>query len=195
MNLSAQVAYSSGVEPFQYADTVIGADERDAFYMARMDRRTLSTTLRCDINFSPRISLTYYGNVYATSGAFDRFKHIIDPLASAYEDRFFGYSSGDVDRSVEGSVLLAGDGSHATLDDPDFNYRAFTSNLVLRWEYKAGSNLYFVWSQNRTSDHAVDGFSANKEFGQLFDSPAGKRLPDQGQLLVFPFEKYRLWRR
>ena len=38
----------------------------------------------------------------------------------------------------------------ATANNPDFNFTQFRSNLVLKWEYKPGSQLYFVWSNERT---------------------------------------------
>ena len=31
--------------------------------------------------------------------------------------------------------------------NPDFNFVQFRSNLVLRWEYKPGSEFYVVWSE------------------------------------------------
>ena len=31
----------------------------------------------------------------------------------------------------------------------DFNVRSFRSNVVLRWEYRPGSAMYFVWQQDR----------------------------------------------
>jgi hypothetical protein len=33
---------------------------------------------------------------------------------------------------------------------PDFNFNQFRSNLVFRWEYKPGSQLFVVWSNERT---------------------------------------------
>jgi hypothetical protein len=30
-----------------------------------------------------------------------------------------------------------------------FNYKAFQSNLVFRWEYAPGSTLFAVWNQGR----------------------------------------------
>ena len=40
--------------------------------------------------------------------------------------------------------------------NPDFNFRQFRSNLVLRWEYVPGSALFVVWSQGRTG-YLADG--------------------------------------
>ena len=39
-------------------------------------------------------------------------------------------------------------------DNRDFQRRALRFNLVLRWEYRPGSTLFFVWQQNRDRDVA-----------------------------------------
>jgi hypothetical protein len=36
------------------------------------------------------------------------------------------------------------------ISNPDFNFQEFRSNFVLRWEYRAGSTLYLVWSHDRS---------------------------------------------
>ncbi len=38
----------------------------------------------------------------------------------------------------------------ALLINPDSRVRSFRSNAVLRWEYRPGSTLFFVWSQSRS---------------------------------------------
>jgi hypothetical protein len=35
---------------------------------------------------------------------------------------------------------------------PDFNFVQFRSNLVARWEYRPGSELYLVWAASNTAD-------------------------------------------
>ncbi|MFO7369224.1 MAG: DUF5916 domain-containing protein, partial [Bacteroidales bacterium] len=37
-----------------------------------------------------------------------------------------------------------------TFRNPDFNFYQFRSNLVFRWEYKPGSQIYLVWSNDKT---------------------------------------------
>lgn len=44
----------------------------------------------------------------------------------------------------------AGGGPTYSFSNPDFSFREFRSNLVVRWEWKPGSSLYVVWSQGRT---------------------------------------------
>ncbi|MCB0314432.1 MAG: hydrolase, partial [Calditrichaeota bacterium] len=66
-----------------------------------------------------------------------------------------------------------GDGSaDYQFDRPDFNYREFNSNLVIRWEYAAGSTLFLVWSQGR-EDSAPNGrFAFGNDLQDLFRSDA-----------------------
>ena len=52
-------------------------------------------------------------------------------------------------------------------EKPDFNFVQFRSNLILRWEYRPGSEFYFVWADGNTSD-------ANNDL----DSPVFKSLFD-----------------
>ncbi|MBT8189907.1 MAG: hydrolase, partial [Bacteroidia bacterium] len=35
--------------------------------------------------------------------------------------------------------------------NPEFNFLQFRSNLVLRWEYKPGSEFFVVWTQSTTN--------------------------------------------
>ena len=61
--------------------------------------------------------------------------------------------------------FLGSDGNPATftLPFPDFNVRSILSNMVVRWEYRPGSTLFFVWQQSR------DGFEPNGELVRLGD--------------------------
>jgi hypothetical protein len=38
------------------------------------------------------------------------------------------------------------------LRDRDFTVQSFRSNVVLRWEWRAGSTLYLVWQQDRENE-------------------------------------------
>jgi hypothetical protein len=59
-----------------------------------------------------------------------------------------------------------------TFADPDFNFREFRSNLVARWEYRPGSVLYLVWTQNRTSSENITSDDLGYNFSCLFGAPA-----------------------
>ena len=54
-----------------------------------------------------------------------------------------------------------------------FNFQQFRSNVVFRWEYRAGSTLFLVWSQGREGSSPVEGsdnFRGN--LGDLFSRRA-----------------------
>jgi hypothetical protein len=58
----------------------------------------------------------------------------------------------------------------------------FLSNLVLRWEYRPGSIIYLVWSQNRSAYANTGGFDFNNDMGSLFDE-----APQNTFLLKFSY--------
>jgi hypothetical protein len=60
-----------------------------------------------------------------------------------------------------------------TFSRPDFNFVQFRSNLVIRWEYRPGSELYLVWSQGCTPDVSGDLNSPLQRslFDNMFTEP------------------------
>jgi hypothetical protein len=52
--------------------------------------------------------------------------------------------------------------------NPDFDYRAFNLNAVLRWEYRLGSTLYFAWSHSRDGSVADGRFRLVRDTRELF---------------------------
>jgi hypothetical protein len=57
----------------------------------------------------------------------------------------------------------------AFLGRPDFNFRQFRSNFVMRWEYSPGSTLFVVWSQGRTGFESQGEFSFRNDLRDLFN--------------------------
>lgn len=53
--------------------------------------------------------------------------------------------------------------------NPNFNFQQFRSNLLFRWEYRAGSTLYLVWSQDRTNYDPAGSFSFRNGWNKMFD--------------------------
>ncbi len=47
-----------------------------------------------------------------------------------------------------------------TIPDLDFKVRSFRSNVVLRWEWRLGSTLYFVWQQNKSLSLPYQGLAS-----------------------------------
>ena len=55
------------------------------------------------------------------------------------------------------------------IENPNFNFREFWSNLVLRWEYQFGSTFYLAWIRGRSQRVKNGGFDFFHDLKQMFD--------------------------
>ncbi len=63
----------------------------------------------------------------------------------------------------------SGDGTtDYSFSNPDFNFKQFNSNLVLRWEYIPSSAVYTVWSQGLTNFESHGNFNYFHDMESLF---------------------------
>ena len=84
-----------------------------------------------------------------SSGSFRGWRELAAPRADEYEDRYQPYGSGT--------------------DPEGFNVKQFNSNVVLRWEYRAGSTFFLVWQQGRLQDDMNRGtFEMARDYRDLF---------------------------
>ena len=98
---------------------------------------------------------------------YSNWRELDDPRAAAYVSRYQPYNGG-------------------VLDD-GFNFRQFRSNSVLRWEYRPGSTLYFVWAQERTASEGGPNaplFNARDDSRSLFASHPGNVFLIKGSYWV-----------
>jgi hypothetical protein len=96
-----------------------------------------------------------------------------DPFAKNFQKRFIEYTSEQISYITEADKYEIHDsdlpGPYA-IDSPDFNFSEFRSNLVARWEYKAGSVFYLVWSHKRSANEADYTSSIWTTANNLWDS-------------------------
>ena len=75
--------------------------------------------------------------------------------------------------TAEGDFLVDPDGSGAApsfiVSDRDFSFRSLLGNAVLRWEWRPGSTLFFVWQQRRVDSITGHGTLGTKEWVGTFD--------------------------
>jgi hypothetical protein len=60
--------------------------------------------------------------------------------------------------------------------DRDFNFRSLIGNAVLRWEYRPGSTIFFVWQRQQSQSVALGDFDLGRDTGALFGLPADNRF-------------------
>ncbi len=172
LRLSLSPGYTDIKNQLQYVTTLeSGGDTRYVF--ASIHRKTLSLSMRLNYSITPDLSIQFYGQPYISTGQYDRFKYITDPRAGSYEDRFHLYDGEEIRyNTADEAYQIAEAGGHEySFDAPDFKFLEFRFNLVLRWEYAAGSTLYVVWSQGRSEYLTGDtDFSFSRGFSDLMNS-------------------------
>lgn len=141
------------------------------YIFAAAARTTMYVRFHLTYNFSPFLSLEAYGEPFAARARYTDFGELAYP--GGMDVRLYGSDLGTVTREEDGSLTIAEGGDQFNLAGRDFNIRSFRSNLVLRWEWRAGSTLYLVWQQNRmrsdgrgddlTARSVLDAFTADGE--------------------------------
>ena len=126
--------------------------------VSEVSQQTMRYTLRLNYNITPDLTLQYYGQPYITRPLYNHFAYVTDALNSNFDQRFHRFSPAEITATSDGYAVDENrDGvTDYRFNKPDFNFVQFRSNLVARWEYKPGSELYLVWSQGSTPDVAYD---------------------------------------
>ncbi|MEJ2503410.1 MAG: DUF5916 domain-containing protein [Gemmatimonadota bacterium] len=156
-NVSVNAFYEHNVDDLEYVATATDAAE-PRYILGRLDQETLGLTFRANLFLSPDLTLQYYGSPFVSSGGYDAFKRATSPRAEAYDDRFHRFTPEELTYEPEsGRYRVEEEGAAYTFPDPDFDFRQFRSNLVGRWEFRPGSALYVVWTQDRTDSRIFDG--------------------------------------
>ncbi len=144
---------------------------RSVFATLRETQLALDT--RVNWTFSPKLSLQVYVQPLIVAGSYADYKQLRAPRT--FDFTVYGADAGTIDRDAEGNAVVDPDGAGAaapfTIANPDFNFRSLRANVVLRWEYRAGSTLFLVWQQGRSGVAPNGDFAFGRDFGAIFDSP------------------------
>jgi hypothetical protein len=170
LQISLNPMYAVNHSILQYVGTKI-YESNPRYIFGTIDQTTLGLTLRFSYCLTPDLTIQYYGMPFVSAGRYKDFKRITDSRAKDFGQRYRLFGE-DAAYDESGQRFVVDENRDGTADyvfaDPDFNFRQFRSNLVLRWEYVPGSVLYVVWSQGRTG-YVIDGsFDFGRDFDGLF---------------------------
>lgn len=168
--------------PYQYIDSF---DDETAVQMlgcrhivGEMKRNTVSTEMRVDYTFTPKLSFQAYIQPYMTVASYSRFKEYTNP--ESYDFVEYGVTGGkDIEMYGNDGYLLYPNGkdeNNLYLENPDFNYKALVGNAVLRWEFRPGSTLYLVWTRNGSDDKHPGNFEFIRDAKDMFKADADNVL-------------------
>jgi hypothetical protein len=155
----------------QYVNTVT-SDGQPVYLFGKLKQKTLSLTFRINYTINPELSIEYYGQPFISAGKYSSFKKVTLPDAGKFRERFTDFTPAELTYDASSSTYYVNDGGTYSFGNPDFNFRQFRSNLVIRWEYLPGSTLYLVWSQGRTSTDTNGMFSYGNDIKYLFRKTA-----------------------
>lgn len=129
LELAPSLSYTSG-EPRFY-------DRYDDEYVfGKLDAASLSATLSATYTFLPPLTLQAYAQAFVAFGHYSDLGGVTTSLAAPHI--FLA--------DLRPTSLPPGE------DEPAFTSGAFNANLVLRWEYRLGSTIFFVYSHGQAND-------------------------------------------
>jgi hypothetical protein len=164
------------------ADPLATATYGRRYVFADLFQTTLSATTRLEWTFTPLLSLQLYAQPFASAGRFRGFKELARPATEEYA--VYGRDNGSTvtpaPDPTTGNILsysVDPDGPGAapafTIDNPDFRTHSLRGNAVVRWEYRPGSAIFFVWQQQRSDFLPFEGdFRTGRETQAIFGRPS-----------------------
>jgi len=175
MVVSFNPGFSKSFSELQYV-TSLNINNKEKYIFASIDRKTMNTSFRINLNLSPNLTLQYWGQPFFATGRYYDHKLIVDAGADKYRDRFHVYSPDQISlQDNKYNIAENSDGiADYSFDRMDFNFQQFLSNLVIRWEYSPGSSLYIVWSQTRSSSNSSPDLDLFNDMGNLFSTVDNK---------------------
>jgi len=173
--ISFNPGFSKSFSELQYV-TRKEVNNENKYIFASIDRKTISTSFRVNLNLSPDLTLQYWGQPFVATGKYYDHKFILEPMAEKYENRFHTYSREqislvdndyNIDENIDGTTDYS-------FGKRDFNAQEFLSNLVVRWEFNPGSSLFLVWSQTRSYSNDSGNLDLFDDLGDLFNKDNNK---------------------
>jgi hypothetical protein len=140
MNLG--VDYNHNRDDTQWYGNFTDSANVTHYTFAHLDQKTLTATLRFDVTATPNLTFQLYASPFVTKGSYTSIRELDDPRAVDYTKRYKPYA----DESILANQPTG------------FNVKQFRANAVVRWEYRPGSTLFLVWTQQRTDDESLMGF-------------------------------------
>ncbi|MFD2567298.1 DUF5916 domain-containing protein [Pseudotenacibaculum haliotis] len=151
LSMSLSTEFEKNPNKTQYV-TQRGFGNTTRYILGNIDQQTWSTTLRFNYSINPNLSIQYYGQPFISRGRYTDFNFVNNPTAKDLSERVTLYNANqiamnngvyDIDEDIDGNTDYS-------FRNPDFSFVQFRSNLVARWEYIPGSEIFLVWSQGIT---------------------------------------------
>ncbi len=167
-------SYSTNEDDAQYVTSVTDPTAT-AFYGSRyvfafVHTKTVSLDTRINWTFTPNLTLQLYAQPFVASGKYSSFREFRAPRT--IDKLVYGKDIGTITPTTDGYRIDpdgAGPAQPFTLDNPDFTDTSLRGTAVLRWEYRPGSTIYFVWTQERAGSDPTGDFTLGSARTAMFN--------------------------
>ncbi len=179
VTLSAGPAVRRNIVAAQYlatrTDPLAARTFGQRYVFGELDQTEVSMVTRLSVATSPRTSLQVYLQPLISAGDYGAIKEIEAPRTFAFV-RYGEDAGSTIDQGPTGTLIIDPDGAGAAspfaIARPDFNVRSLRANTVFRWEFRPGSTLYAVWTQQRRDIGSTGEFDFASDASGVFTSPA-----------------------
>jgi hypothetical protein len=156
-----------------FPDPTATATFGNRYVFAHIHQTTLAANIRLNWTFSPQLSLQLFMQPLISSVHYYDFKELVRPKSYDFNVYGHGMSTISQTRDADGnsSYIVDPDGTGPatpfSFSNPDFNLKSLRGNMVLRWEFRPGSTIYFVWTQNGSESENFGDFQFGHSLGRL----------------------------
>jgi Domain of unknown function (DUF5916)/Carbohydrate family 9 binding domain-like len=148
LQASLSLNYNYAKDPAQWIQNadVDGDGVTDHVY-GTLDRDVVDLTVRTTYAFTRDLTVQTYLQPFVAVGDYSNVRRLALPKSFQFDP-----------------VTIA--------SNPDFNTKSLRGNVVMRWEYKPGSTLFFVWYLSQTDFSRPGEFSPLRDLGSAFGADA-----------------------
>jgi hypothetical protein len=140
------------------------------YVFGRLEQKTFAIDTRINATFTPTLTLQLFAQPFLASGHYTSFKEFAKVKSGSMI--FYGKDNGSTIAPTADGYRVDPDGAGAAssfeFGNPDFNVRSLRGTAVMRWEYRPGSTLFFVWTQQRDGFNTFGDFDFSRDRSALF---------------------------
>ncbi len=154
------------------ADPLATATYDRRYVFGELVQNEVSVVGRLNLATSPRTSLQVYVQPLVSAGDYGTIKEVAAPRT--YDFLRYGIDAGTITEARSALVIDpdgAGPASPFSIAAPDFTVRSMRLNAIFRWEFRPGSALFVVYTQQRQNRGVSGDFSLGSDISDLWHAP------------------------
>lgn len=164
------------------ADPAVLRTYGQRYVFASLNETDLALDTRVNWTFTPNLTLEMFLQPFIVAADYSGFKEFSTPRKYAFDE--YGKDVGTITKvgstytvnppGYENANGPGDDGNDFQFDDPDFTLRSLRGNAVVRWEYRPGSTIFFVWQHLKSpnGEEQPGRFNAGNDVAALLRGAA-----------------------